>query len=226
MSATATATAAPPRLRLPGHVECPPGGLAYKIQDLSERAPGIAWVTGYHTFFDLHNEVTRRCRANGIAPPTADDIEDQVCQRQPPGYCVRVVDGRPSTHAGSMALGLADVVAGTKALVGWFRHGPVAVEEIARRTSICNACPENRPISGCQGCAGRSLHSVMNAIVVRPLPSDAVLHACTICHCSLKAKVRMRLDDLPPLTPEQQARLPEPCWLNATPTPTRNDPRL
>lgn len=205
--------------------EVPPGGLRYKIEALAESAPQAAWVGPFNSVYDLMNEVRLRCKANGIPAPSEADVEDQICQRCPPGYC-RDALNRPTFHPGSLSLSLPDVITGTKALLNWFRHGSVETEEIVRRTAICNACPENQLIQGCQGCAANSLHQLMNAIVVRPLASDAVLHACNVCKCSLKAKVRMRLDDLPPMTPDQLSRLPESCWIVATPSARDSDPRV
>lgn len=206
--------------------EVPPGGLSFKVTALAERAPRDAWVGPFNSIYDLEAEVTKRCKANNIPTPTTAEIEDQICQRLPPGYC-RDESNRAPTTPGSMAIGLNDVINGTKALAKWFIHGSVDTPEIARRSYICNECPENRPISGCTGCAAASLHKVMNAIVVKALPSDAVLHACSICHCSLPAKVRLRLDDLlPSMTTEQMARLPDKCWLIAPIESQRNDPRV
>jgi len=205
--------------------EVPPGGLTYKILALAERAPQIAWVGPFNSVYDLKNEVNKRERANGLSLSTEAEIEDQICHRAPPGYCRDELQ-QPTMRPGSLSLSLHDVLSGTRALANWFRHGSVEEAEIIRRTRICNACPENRLISGCQGCAAAPLHAAMNAIVVKPLPSDAVLHACTICKCSLKAKVRFHLEDLPALTPEQHALLPEACWMIAPASPRDTDPRV
>lgn len=205
--------------------EVPPGGLWYRIIPLAERAPQSAVVGPYNDSDTLTKEVNLRERANGLPISTLAQVENQNCQRLPPGYC-RDSKGYTTKHPGSSAMGLSDVIHGTRALVNWFKHGSVDTGEIERRTRICNACPENVPIAGCQGCAANALYSVMNAIVVKPLPSDAVLGACSICKCSLRAKTRMRLEDLPPLSPEQRARLPQACWLNPDAEPTRNDPRI
>jgi hypothetical protein len=206
--------------------EVPPGGLAYKISALAERAPRDAWVGPFNSIYDLEGEVSKRCKANGIPTPSTAEIEDQICQRLPPGYC-RDASNRATVAPGSMAVSLSDVISGTKALAKWFLHGSVSNEEIVRRTYICNECPENRPISGCTGCAAHSLHQVMNAIVVKHLPSDAVLQSCAVCRCSLPAKVRMRVDDLLPNMPTDQiARLPDKCWLIAPAEAQRNDPRV
>src|SRR4029078_8964522 len=114
------------------------------------------------------------------------------------------------------AMMLSDVLNGTRALAKWFVHGSVSNEEIVRRTYSCNDVPQTVRIHGCTGCAGAPLHALMNAIVVKPLPSDAVLQSCAICKCSLKAKVRMQLDDvLPSMSEAQRAALPDACWLVA-----------
>lgn len=213
-----------PKLRLSSR-QVPPGGLSYKIAALAEKAPREAWVGPFNALETLYSEVRKRCMANGIAVPSYSDVENDVCQRLQPGYC-RDESGHTTTHPGVGALSLHDVREGTKALVGWFKHGSVPVEETIRRTYICNDCPENVPIAGCQGCAANTLYSIINAIVVKPLPSDAVLGACGICKCSLKAKTRMKLDDLPAMSAEQKARLPEKCWIIAEATARDNDPRI
>lgn len=199
---------------LSGHTQSPPGGWTFKIAELSVRAPKLAWVGPFHTFPDLVNEVVKRCKANGIAAPSIAEIEDQICQRTPAGTC-RDELGQPSQQPGSMAVSAATFIQGTKTLFAWFRHGSVDEPEITRRSYICNQCPENRPIAGCSACALRDAHTIINAIVAHKwLPSDAVLHACSICNCSLRAKTRMRLEDiLPHMTEEQKKRLPEKCWL-------------
>ncbi len=206
--------------------EVPPGGLSFKIIALAERAPREAWVGPFNSIFDLHREVNIRQKANGIALSSEAEIEDQVCQRLPPGYCRDHKEVR-TTRPGASALGLQDVIRGTTALAKWFLHGSVPDEEIVRRTYICNECPQNVPIHGCTGCAGAPLYRLINAIVVKPLPSDAVLQSCAICKCSLKSKVRMQIDDLlPSMTESQKSSLPSNCWLVAAKEDQRNDPRI
>lgn len=198
--------------------EVPPGGYWYRILDPPLR------VGPFNDSETLWKETNRVLKANGKPTVSFDEVEDQNCQRLPPGYC-RQANGRETTHPGALSLSFADVITGTKALAGWFAHGSVPIEETIRRTAICNACPENVPVAGCSGCNTAKLHAVMNAIVVKPLPTDAVLGACSICKCSLKAKTRFKLEDLPALTPEQRANLPEKCWMIADANPQDADPR-
>lgn len=217
--------AAPASLLHVSSREVPPGGFTYKITALAERAPQAAWVGPFNDTETLTKEVNRRELANQLPPSSLMEVENQLCQRLPPGYC-RDASNRSTTRPGSLALHLADVIIGTKTLAGWFRHGSVPNEEIIRRTRICNECPENLPIVGCQGCAGAPLRALVDAIVVKPLPSDAVLGACGICKCGLKAKTRMKLEDILPHMPaDQKARLPDKCWIIAEATPRDSDPR-
>jgi hypothetical protein len=179
---------------------------------LAERAPGIAWVGPFNDSDTLRAEVNRREKANGLAPSSLDVIEDQLCQRLPPGYCVDA-RGAGTLAPGNLSLSLPDVIHGTLALLRWFLHGSVAPEQIVARSYRCNECPENRPIAGCTGCAASSLHAVMNKIV---------------CKCSLKAKTRMQLSDvLASMDAPMKARLWERCWITAEERgePLRNDPR-
>lgn len=206
-----------PRLHISSR-QVPPGGYWFRIVDPPHR------VGPFNDIETCYKETNKFLAANGRAAVTLGDVEQQNCDRLPPGFC-RDSTGRRTTHPGALALSLADVISGTKALVRWFRNGSVSNEEIVRRTHICNDCPENLPIAGCQGCAGNKLREVSERIVVKPLPSDAVLGACSVCKCSLKTKTRFKLEDLH-LTPAERAALPEKCWMIAEASPRDMDPRL
>lgn len=153
-----------PKLRLPNRSQAPPGSWRYRITALAERAPHLVWVGPITTFNDLVVEVGKRCSANGITPPDPLDIEDQICQSLPAGYCNDSF-GFPTRASGTFAVLAATFRQGTATLLTWWRNGRRRVDanEIVRRTYICNSCPENRPIEGCTACASRARRS-------RPLP--------------------------------------------------------
>lgn len=208
------------RLRLPNRSQAPPGSWRYRIEALAERAPHLVWVSAT-TFYDLVNEVNKRCAANGITPPDPLDIENQICQSLPSGYCTDS-NGVPTAKSGTFAVMVAAFKQGTKSLITWWGNGKRRVNEneIVRRSYICNQCPENRPIEGCTACAMKGVHALVNQIVAdTTLPTDSLLQACAVCQCSLKAKVRFHLDDLRPHIPKSQlARLPEKCWILEEPS--------
>ena len=176
----------------------------------------MVWVGPITTFYDLRKEVHKRCEVNGIAPPEDMEMEDQICQGLPAGYCNDTY-GFPTTVAGRFAVLAMTFKQGTATLARWWANGRrrVSKDEILRRTYICNACPENRPIEGCTACAMRGVHKIVNEIVAgTELPTDNLLQACGVCSCSLKAKTRIPLEDLKPHIPDSQwKRLPEKCWL-------------
>lgn len=205
-----------PELRLTNRIQCPPGGWRYHVAALAERAPHLVWVGPTHTFNDLRADVLKRCSANGITPPSDEELEDQICQNLPAGYCVDL-DGMPTRKSGSFAVMSSTFKQGTKTLYSWWKNGMkrVSKDEIVRRSYICNTCPENRAIEQCSACAMKAIHSIVNEIVAdTKLPTDSLLKACSICQCSLVAKVRLPIEDLTPHIPEAQfKKLPATCWI-------------
>ena len=203
-------------LRLANKNVGPPGSFRYHVAALAEKAPLLSWVGPFHCWSDLVHEVEKRCKANGVTVPSPSEIEDQLCQSLPPGYCLDD-RGRPTVGYGSGALSLADITQGTKTLLTWFRNGRrrVSKDEVVRRSYICNGCPFHTQISGCKSCSGNSLRTLVNEIVVNDrLPTDGMLQACGICHCSLQAKVRMELTDIVPhMSDHQKERLWDKCWI-------------
>jgi hypothetical protein len=194
----------------------PPGSFKARCADLALKDPGLATIGPFHAFRDLEVEWNKRRTANGLPPLSSSEIQHHLCQHLPPGWCVDE-HNQPTHEAGSMSLTLADVARGTSALITWWRNGRQRVtdDEIVRRTYICNQCPLHVPVTGCQGCSGNALRAVINEIVAnRSLPTDAMLGACSVCKCSLKAKTRLVTKDaLSHMPAHQQRQLWHKCWL-------------
>ena len=87
--------------------------------------------------------------------------------------------------------------------------------EIERRSAICGVCSFNQEPAGCRGCNAGSLRDAIGkAVGGGTIPSDAILKACLICGCSLKAKTRIPNDIiLDYMSNEQKNLLPAHCWL-------------
>lgn len=194
----------------------PPGSFRYHVKELGDKAPTIAWVGPFHAFSDLMREVEKRCRANGIHPPSESEVEDQMCQHLPPGHC-RDEDNLPTSVNGSMALTLRDAMEGTRTVFSWWKNGAkrVSKDEIVRRSYICNACPNHVPLTGCQGCSGASLRNLISEIIAdTSLPTDSMLQGCSVCKCGLRGKVRIPLEDIVPhMSKDKMDRLWEKCWI-------------
>lgn len=208
-----------PKYRLTQKIQTPPGGWRFKLEAIAESAPHLVWCGPTHTFNDLRDIVRKRCEANNITPPSDEALEDQMCQMLPPGFCIDE-DGTPTRTYSRFAVMSMTFKQGTRTIYNWWKNGSRRVDkdEIVRRTYICNQCPENRAIENCSACAMKSIHSIVNEVVANTrLPTDELLRACSICQCSLIAKVRMELSDLLPHIPADQfRRLPEKCWLRDT----------
>lgn len=204
------------KLRLTNKYQTPPGGWRYRVEALADKAPELVWCGPTHTYPDLYKMVLKRCEANGITPPSEEQFEDQICQHVPPEFCVDS-EGRLNRAVSKFAVMSSTFKQGTKTLYSWWLHGRrrVSVDEIVRRTYICNQCPENRAIEQCSACAMKNVHAIVNEIVANTrLKTDDLLKACAVCQCSLIAKVRLPLEDLLPNIPKNQyAQLPTKCWL-------------
>lgn len=192
-----------------------PGSFKYRINALAEKAPRLAWVGPHHAFNDLYNDVANRCAANGVSVPSRAEVEDQVCQGLPSGYCL-TEDNIPVIGPG-MQMGASTFIQGTKTLFFWWFHGKrrATREEAMRRAYICNICPWHKPLEGCTGCQMKEVRGLINQIIEgEPYPTDSLLQLCGVCGCSLIAKTRMLKEDLLPHMPEsQKAQLWEKCWL-------------
>lgn len=204
--------------------------MSLRLRTLNETPPGRAergfWcadtktrIAGHYAYADLRDAVIAHYKANNIPTPLNLDelIQDQECQHLPGNWCVDA-NGRSWPNAGwSGALNLGAVKQGTMTLLGWFAGGAqkVSREEVETRSAICATCQFNQLPGECQSCGASALYDIINRIVGgESYPSDNQLNACTVCLCSLKAKVRLPLDLLQKhMSDEQKTRLPAHCWL-------------
>lgn len=194
----------------------PPGAFRFHIAAFAEKAPHLAWVGPHHSLSDLMADIRKRCTGNGVPIPTEAEVQDQICQRLPPGHCLTQDNHDPATP-GRLMTTIGTFAQGTRTLFSWWKNGRrrVSREEAMRRSYICNICPWHSPIGNCSGCAMKPVRALINEIVgIEKYPTDAFLLSCGVCHCSLVAKVRMPKDDiLPHMSESQKEQLWEKCWL-------------
>ena len=208
-------------LRLYNYGETPPGGWRYK-----EPETGF-WVEA-PTWPDLKRAVRKHRLANNLPIPLGLDatIEQQLCEIVPPEYCQ---GDSQYTLAPAHAPTLAEAIQGTKVIFDWWLHGKqrIPAAEAERRAITCMRCHFNMPAAGCTNCSLAKLREVTTELVASyAIPHDPILYVCTLCGCSLQAKVRMPLDLLQRhVSDSQNARLPSWCWLKKAqndPSPTNN----
>ena len=204
-------------LKLRTFSEAPPF-LRYRVPESGEVIPPVGQEV--HNYNDLEDAVRAHYRANQLKVPANLPalIQDQLCRQIPSRFCSD--ENGNVLRDGSTIFGFNfDVVKqGTATLVDWFVRGgaeKVSTEETTRRSKICSTCAFNQPVPGCSSCNSASLHGLVNKIVgVLALPTDAALNGCSICGCSLKAKVRLPLDVLLRHTsPEQLNKFPAHFWM-------------
>lgn len=195
-------------------VETPPGGHRFFCEPTKRWIPVDAPAHNYH---DLRDAVVSHYKANNLQPPPDLDrvIQDQECSRLPAGWCKDEYGN--FNFDGTDCSSLQALVQGTATLAEWKLKGSVIVEdtEVMRRSQICAKCPFNGVVANCSVCGMKAVKDIVDKIVGgNALATDTSLQHCTICCCSLQAKVRIPLDILRHHTPEKQmARLPDHCWI-------------
>lgn len=196
--------------------ESPPY-LRYLVPETGQMVPESHMTA--HNVSDLREAIVVHYRANKI--PVPGDLDAKLgawlCDHNPPRFCVDEHGRRPD--AGGMLGGFdfATVLQGTRTIADWFLSGKERVtdEEVNRRGSICAYCTENRQPEGCTNCNMPSLMGVINSVVGgKDLPIDNQLRACSVCGCSLRAKLRLPIDVLRRNTSQAQLeRFPAHCWM-------------
>lgn len=195
-------------LRLSQPSTVPPGGFRYL-----QKETGTTIRAASST--ELKGAVIAHRRANSLPVGLEVDreIETQLCEQLPPGWCDR--DGIPVLRLGLMAT-FHQVLQGTAVMADWLAAGCGKVEphEAERRAQICWRCEANVEIQGCSTCNLGALHNVVNRVAAGKATSvDHALHACAHCGCSNRAQIHLPLDILQRhIGDDLNSKLPDHCW--------------
>jgi hypothetical protein len=139
------------------------------------------------------------------------DVERQICEQMPPGWCgaeagERYVPFNDMTRL----LDVDKITAFSQAVFAWLRGGLgfVDSEESERRAKICLGCPFNR---NPKTCACSPIWKFLDTIIPpkRLIPH---LHICGICGCSLAASVLAPGDVIAASLKGRDLSLPSYCW--------------
>lgn len=198
--------------RLRTHNETPTGGFRYRHAEtghVTEHVARSEWIMAAKAYRRLNNFP--------IGLNFEKEMEDQLCQTLPPGWCDQEVEpGFWARAAGSLAMTLESVKDGTRVLAAWMASGArhVSKEEANLRARTCLTCHFNANLSDCASCGMQPLNAIVAGIVGGAATEyDSGLHNCQICHCNLRAKVQIPSDILFSKTdPAVLERLPEWCW--------------
>jgi hypothetical protein len=155
--------------------------------------------------------VTReRGKAGLDSSNVREEVEEFTCS-QYPHLCERRVDGSPVERKFTRK----DVLAFVESVRGTIESGGVVQQEEAeRRANICQQCPYNRRVAGCEGCNGIS-GLIFKVIGARRVKAQGSLKNCSICGCSLKPKVWVPKEVLEKTSEiqENSGDFPSWCWV-------------
>ena len=158
----------------------PRGGWAYL-----EPKTGV-WLHG-DDFFSLVAQVRAHREFKGIQIDTlVDDVTTQVCQRLGPAACTEWDEYYPDkTDQLSQEL----MFSFNSAVLEFLKGGLQTVDatEASRRAEICRRCPFNKSTKTCS-CS--LFYKALNAALPASM-KDPSLQVCSVCGCSLQAKVWM-----------------------------------
>ena len=111
--------------------------------------------------------------------------------------------------------------AGLASLRDWLGEGGVPVDSATAdaRTAVCAGCPQNVRFIWWENTKHAIAETIKRHLAVK---HRLELHAenednvamCRACGCCLRLKVWVPMDVIRPhTTPEQLAKMPEPCWI-------------
>lgn len=138
------------------------------------------------------------------------DLQQQICERMPPGVCTAESgeDYQPFDDK-YRSLNSETVLAASKAAIAWLQSDSPAVtaEEAERRAGICRACQYNKNTS----CACTPVFKLIDALIPAGR-TPAGLALCTLCGCSIRAKILAPRDVIDASNAGRNLRFPAYCW--------------
>lgn len=154
-------------------------------------------------------------QANNIPVPIdlQAQMEDQLCQVLPPGWCQFDDPSRPRVDT---RLSWGDVEAASSTFGGWVSEGRPLVEqtEAERRAKICANCYLNTRATGCGMSCRALLRTLFGLLTSRKTSVDDRLQSCAACKCLLRLKVHFPLTLIEQHDKRDlQMLLPNWCWL-------------
>lgn len=185
----------------------PPDGWKYL-----QRETGV-WIYG-DIYSELVEHVIAHRRHKGLTPIDPDtvgkEVQRQICLGAFPGVCNAEQDETyvPFKDIGR-SLSLDKIEAFSRTLLAWLASGTgfVSKEESSARAATCRSCPFNKTAPACVCTA---FFKAINAMIPADRNEDG-LKICTLCGCSLKAKVLAPLSVVREGNPPN-LNLPEWCW--------------
>jgi hypothetical protein len=141
------------------------------------------------------------------------EVEDQLCQMLPPGFC-KEVEPAASRRNIFGRLKWEDVVVGTETVASWATKGFQKVDQALAdsRADVCSRCYYNVNIGGICGACQHLSNLTAKFVGGKKTSSEPFLKACAICKCSLSVKVWVPAESISAGNPKL-SDFPDFCWI-------------
>ena len=166
--------------------------------------PETASVFTAFSYWGLVDQIRKHREAMGLdlAEGWQDRFQEELCQQNDEVPCA----GRPK-NAKPASVTLQDLRRFMSTVAKW--DGTLVERaEAERRAHTCLACPKNKAVRGCWGCAGllKQVFSFLKG--QKGTTVDRALESCSVCKCVLRAKVWMPMEAID----NTGLEYPEHCW--------------
>lgn len=189
--------------------EVPPRGWFYVQKETKLRIEG-------ESIDDLAKKVIDHRVYKGLPRQTIEeaklDIERQICTRLTARECVAEpgLDDQWVPFEDNPTISIKTVISASKAALEFIASGAKLVDESerARRAEICKGCAANNRITGCR-C------SPFYKLIEKMIPAerrDPELFVCSVCACSIMAKVNMPENVIIESNKGRNFNFPAYCW--------------
>ena len=124
---------------------------------------------------------------------------------------------------------ISDAFTGARAILRYVAGNSVSKEEMNRRASICESCPQLKMTSGCMSCgAGGRIARLVNSIrsykkTEAQVPKSVENKYCGICSCSIPMMILTKYSDFYKESQSKNEKRPDTCWLKQTSTNFTNE---
>jgi hypothetical protein len=166
---------------------------------------------------NLFVEVAKHRKVNNIpmGPLWEAQVEDQLCQQLPPGFC-KEEDPLQNRRNVFTRIAWEDVLSGTQTIASWATGGFKSVDQLLAnsRADTCSRCPFNVQIGGLCAACTHLQNLAAKFTGGRRTTAEPFLKACAVCHCSLAVKVWVPIEAIRKGTSaDRLSKFPEWCWI-------------
>ncbi len=192
--------------------DSPPGEWKYFQRETEYEMKGenesdiVNLVVAHRRYRNLHPQDPEAVRLD-IHRQICSKLGTQECQKEGPDDKWKPINPERIRFTASMIMSFS--AAALEFVKGGLKLVPV--EESLRRAAICQGCPMNQPMTGCN-C--NNFHKIVASMV----PADRTIPyvgVCYACGCDLKSKVNLTDEVIIESNKGRDIEYPDFCWQRA-----------